>query len=145
MDFKSQINALSESYHCNLNTFKEAYILTKLYPSDTEYTQKYAQARNNLVKLSRNLFLVNNELHKEIQKQQEETEVINDNIQDAKRGRDDMNKQNHHISGNVQSAMQMSSDYNKLYVDQYLSNVAMFLVVVAAGGVYYAIFKKPTE
>lgn len=142
MDFKSQINALSESYHCNLNTFKEYYVLTKLYPSDTTYTQQYAQARNNLVKLSRNLFLVNNEIHKEIQKQNEETEVINNNIQDAKRGRDEMKEQYHHISGNVKSAMQLSSDYHRLYVEQYLSNIAMFIGVIAAGGLYYVMFKK---
>ena len=52
-----EINKLKESYDCNLATFKEYYVLTKLFPQDNSYLQKFTEAKNNMIQLSKSLFL----------------------------------------------------------------------------------------
>ena len=54
-----EINTLKAAYDCNLATFKEYYVLTKMYPQDDSYLQKFTDAKNNMIQLSKSLFLLN--------------------------------------------------------------------------------------
>lgn len=145
MGYGEDIDALSESYHCNLQTFKKYYVLTRLYSGDEQYAQEYDQAKTNLVKLAKNLFLVNNEIQTEISNLKSNTGNVNTNIENNLTQKQHVAKQMLHIQGNVASAEQMSKDYTKLYTMQYLSNLSMLMGVFVAAGLYYRCFRRPSQ
>jgi hypothetical protein len=145
MGYGEDIDALSESYHCNLQTFKKYYVLTRLYSGDEQYAQEYDRAKTNLVKLAKNLFLVNNEIQNKISRLKSNTGDVNSKIENALTQKQHVAKQMLHIQGNVDSAEQMSKDYTKLYTMQYLSNLSMLLGVFVAAGLYYRCFRRPSQ
>ena len=144
MGYGEDIDALTAAYHCNLQTFKEYYVLTRLYSDDESYAQKYKQAKTNLVKLAKNLFLVNNEIQNEIGKLKKDTGNLNSNIKNILAKKEHAEKQIDHIQGNVDSAEQMSSDYTKIYTLQYISNLSMIFGVFVAAYLYYICFRRPS-
>ncbi len=145
MGYGEDIDALSESYHCNLQTFKKYYVLTRLYSGDEQYAQEYDQAKTNLVKLAKNLFLVNNEIQNEISKLKNSSGDVNTSIEHALAQKEHVAKQMLHIQGNINSAEQMSKDYTRLYTMQYLSNLSMLVGVFVAAGLYYRCFRRPSQ
>ena len=135
-----EINTLKEAYDCNLATFKEYYVLTKLYPQDNSYLQKFTDAKNNMLRLSKSLFLINNELHKNIEDMNKDSKEVNNNITTQQVETDSVEQELEFATGQVGGAKQMSNDYKKLYTDQYILNWSFFIGGLAALYVTYYTF-----
>ena len=135
-----EINKLKESYDCNLATFKEYYVLTKLFPQDNSYLQKFTEAKNNMIQLSKSLFLLNNELHTKIEDMNKDSKEVNTNITNNQIEKDSVEKELEFAMGQVGGAEQLSSDYKKLYTDQYILNWSFFIGILAALYITYYTF-----
>ena len=135
-----EINTLKEAYDCNLATFKEYYVLTKLYPQDNSYLQKFTEAKNNMIKLSKSLFLLNNELHTKIENMNKDSKEVNRNITTNQVETDSVEQELEYALAQVGGAEQMSKDYKKLYTDQYILNWSFFIGGLAALYITYYTF-----
>lgn len=135
-----EINTLKEAYDCNLATFKEYYVLTKQYPQDNSYLQKFTEAKNNMIKLSKSLFLLNNELHTQIENMNKDSKEVNRNITTNQVETDSVEQELEYALGQVGGAEQMSKDYKKLYTDQYILNWSFFIGGLAALYITYYTF-----
>ena len=127
-----EINELKEAYVCNLASFKEYYVLTKLFPQDNSYLQKFTEAKGNMIKLSKSLFLLNNQLSKNIENMNKDSKEVNRNITDNQTEKDSVEKELDYALGQVGGAEQLSHDYKKLYTDQYILNWSFVIGGLAA-------------
>lgn len=135
-----EINTLKAAYDCNLATFKEYYVLTKMYPQDDSYLQKFTDAKNNMIQLSKSLFLLNNELHKNIENLKKDSKEVNEKITINQVGKGDVEQELEYAEGQVGGATQLSNDYKKLYTDQYILNWSFFIGGLAALYITYYTF-----
>jgi len=142
MDFKNQIDALNDSYECNLKSFRHYYILTKMYPSDSQYKKDYDNARSNLVKLSKNLFLVNNQIQTSLDEFSATSTTLNKTIGLSETEKASLQTKIGNVDGEIGGARQLAQDFKTLYTEQYLSNLAMILGVGISSVVLYSTYKK---
>ena len=144
-DYDTDLQTMRDSYACNMKSFKEYYTLTKMYPTDKSYTDGYNNARKNLIQLSKNLFLLNNLIQQDIDALHKQSVNVNKTIQESESKKSDIMSKLNFLSGEVNGAIQMSQDYKALYVQQYVSNIAMIIGIIASFGATYYVFNKRVE
>jgi hypothetical protein len=142
INFGSQIDALQQPYAGYLDNFKEYYVLTKQFPNDDSYTRGYASSRADLQKASNDLFLINNNIQREIEKIKTRTTTLNQGIQDEKARNAELQQKYENATGEVGGAQTMISDFKKIYVLQYISNVTIFLGIIMSGIILSKTFRK---
>ncbi len=144
-EYDANLQAMRDSYACNMKSFKEYYTLTKMYPTDKTYTDGYNSARRNLIQLSKNLFLLNNLIQQDIDTLHKQSVSVNKTIQESESKKSGLVAKMNFLSGEVNGAIQMSQDYKVLYVQQYVSNIAMVIGIIASFGATYYVFRKRVE
>jgi len=144
IDFKSQIDTLKQQYPGYLDNFKQYYILTKQFPTDDSYTRGYECSRGNMQKATKDLFLINNNIQSEIEKLKANTLILNRNILDKKTQKVVLQTKHTDAIREVNGAQTMISDYKKIYVLQYISNVSIFIGIIFAGVLISKTFRRPT-
>jgi len=142
INYEDDLNAIKSSYECNMNTFKEYYTLTKMYPNDESYADTYNTSRSNLIKLSKNLFLMNNLIQKDIDDLKNNSTDVNRNIEENESKKSGLVSHLNFITGEVNGAVQMSQDYKLLYTQQYMSNISMIIGIIASFSATYYVFRK---
>jgi len=142
INYEDELKAIKNSYECNMNTFKEYYTLTKIYPTDESYQEKYNTSRSNLIKLSKNLFLMNNLIQKDINNLQQSSSDVNENIKEGESKKSGLLSHLNFITSEVNGAVQMSQDYKLLYTQQYMSNISMIIGIIASFSATYYVFRK---
>ena len=140
-----EIDTLKKQYMCNLATFKEYYTLTHMYPNDQTYLKEFNNAKTNLTQLSKNLFLLNNELQKKIENMKRDTESLNYQLDNHEDNKDTMKTELEYAQTQVGGAAQLSEDYKVLYTDQYILNWSFVIGIIVAGYVTYKTFSKKEE
>jgi hypothetical protein len=141
-DYEDQLNALKTSYACNMNTFKEYYVLTKQYPEDDEYAKGYESTKSNLLELSKKLFLLNNIIEKELVDMQVQSDETLDIIDQNVTNRSALNEKLNFFTGEVRGAQQLASDFKANYTRQYLANWSMFIGVIISSATLFYTFRK---
>jgi len=144
-EYDADLQALRDSYECNMKSFKEYYTLTKMYPNDKTYTSGYNSSRSNLIQLSKNLFLLNNLIQQDIDSLHKQSVNVNKTIQESESKKSGLVSKLNFLSGEVNGAIQMSQDYKILYIEQYVSNIAMVIGIIASFGATYYVFSKRVE
>ena len=140
--YENQLDAFKVSYSCNLKSFKEYYILTKQFPEDDTYAKGYQSAKSNLVELSRNLFLLNNMIQKDIDSLQVDSGANTSEINTHKGIRSGLEDELTFIEGEVGGAKQMAEDYKIRYTQQYLLNWSMFIGIVLSSATLFYTFRN---
>lgn len=144
IDFKSQIDTLKQQYPGYLDNFKRYYILTKQFPTDDSYTRGYECSRGNMQKATKDLFLINNNIQLEIEKIKASTIVLNENISNKKAQKVVLERKHTDAIREIGGAQTMISDYKKIYVLQYISNITIFLGLIFTGVLISKTFRRPT-
>ncbi len=140
--YENQLDAFKVSYKCNLKSFKEYYILTKQFPEDDAYAKSYQSAKSNLIELSRNLFLLNNMIQKDIDSLQVDSDVNTDEINNHKDIRGGLENDLTFIQGEVGGAKQMAEDYKIRYTQQYIANWSLFIGIIVSGATLFYTFRN---
>jgi hypothetical protein len=142
IDFGSKIETLKKQYPGYLDNFKEYYILTKQFPNDASYTRGYESSRADIQNASKSLFMINNNIQVEIEKLKATTTILNKNISNEKARNITLQKKYEDATGEVGGAKTMISDYKKIYVLQYISNVSIFLGIILSGVIISKTFRR---
>ena len=133
IDFGSPIDTLKQQYPGHLENFKEYYILTKQFPNDDSYTRGYESSRGSMQTASKDLFMINNQIQREIEGLKKNTTILNQKISDEKVRNAQLQKQYDQSIGEVGGAQTMINDYKKIYFLQYITNVFTFLGTIIVG------------
>ncbi len=142
MSVRNEINSLKESYDCNLVTFKEYYVLTRKYPHDDSYKQKFNDAKNNLIALSKNLFLLNNKLQLDIEEMKNDSNSLNEKLNSNQETTDSIQTELNFAESQIGGAKQLSEDYKVLYTQQYILNWSFVIGILGAGYITYRFFSQ---
>jgi hypothetical protein len=142
IDFGSKIETLKKQYPGYLDNFKEYYVLTKQFPNDASYTRGYESSRVDMQNATKSLFMINNNIQVEIEKLKAITTILNKNIANEKARNTTLQKKYEDATGEVGGAVTMISDYKKIYVLQYISNVSIFLGVILSGVIISKTFRR---
>jgi hypothetical protein len=91
---------------------------------------------------TKSLFMINNNIQVEIEKLKAITTILNKNIANEKARNITLQKKYEDATGEVGGAKTMISDYKKIYVLQYISNVSIFLGVILSGVIISKTFRR---
>ena len=89
--------------------------------------------------------MINNNIQVEIEKLKATTTILNTKIADEKARNVTLQKKDDDATGEVGGATTMISDYKKIYVLQYISNVSIFLGVILSGVILTKTFRRQTS
>ena len=84
IDFGSQLTNLIKPYNGSLDNLKEYYALVKQYPTDESYSKFYEEARANMQQGMKDIFVVSNNIEKEINGLKDISSILNQQINDEK-------------------------------------------------------------
>jgi hypothetical protein len=86
--------------------------------------------------------MINNNIQVEIEKLKATTTILNKNISNEKARNITLQKKYEDATGEVGGAKTMISDYKKIYVLQYISNVSIFLGIILSGVIISKTFRR---
>jgi hypothetical protein len=141
---KEKLHELHSKLPFILEDFKKSYIL---YNKDTEYNeyqQTFINAKSNLEHLNSELFMLENNVHVNIDELNEQLVMLNVKIMDAKNENSVLKKSLGIIEVGVNSTDEMIHDYKKKYDLHYTHNWGLLLTIFIAWGAMAVVFAPQT-
>ena len=159
IDFKTILNTYAEQFPSVLDDFKQSFVnynkymeLTSLTTTanstaitSNEYSNIYNSNKANVDKLFSNLFVTTNELENDINTLIGEISNLEDKVDIEKNTNDDLKKQLLQLESSDNGADILISDSKKMYIQQYVSNITLFVGILLLGGGLFVIFKKSSQ
>ena len=125
--YNEKINSLSEQFFSVLDDFTKYYVFYNKNPEVNEYQQIYLNNKSQLQNLNKNVFLLTNDIEKDIEKLNYIVTRLNAKLGDEK----DLNGELLHLFGNLKNTTNSSSvmleDSVYIYNKQYYLNADIFL------------------
>jgi hypothetical protein len=141
---KEKLHELHSKLPFILEDFKKSYIL---YNKDTEYNeyqQTFINAKSNLEHLNSELFTLENKVHVNIDKLNEQLIKLNVKIMEEKNENNILKKQLGIIEVGVNSTDEMINDYKTKYELHYTHNWGLLLTICIAWGAMAVVFVPQT-
>ena len=140
--YNEKINSLSEQFFSVLDDFTKYYVFYNKNPEVNEYQQIYLNNKSQLQNLNKNVFLLTNDIEKDIEKLSYIVTRLNAKLGNEK----DLSGELLNLVGNLKnttnSASVMLDDTTSIYNKQYYSNINIFLGSVIILGLFIKIFRK---
>jgi hypothetical protein len=125
--YNKKINSLSEQFFSVLDDFTKYYVFFNKNPEVNEYQQIYLNNKSQLQNLNKNVFLLTNDIEKDIEKLNYIVTRLNAKLGDEK----DLNGELLYLFGNLKNTTNSSSvmldDSVSIYNKQYYLNTDIFL------------------
>jgi hypothetical protein len=141
---KEKLHELHSKLPFILEDFKKSYIL---YNKDTEYNeyqQTFTNAKSNLEHLNSELFMLENKVHVNIDKLNEQLVKLNVKIMEEKIENALLKKKMGIIEVGVNSTDEMINDYKKKYEMHYTHNWGLLLTIFVAWAAMAVVFAPQT-
>ena len=141
---KEKLHELHSKLPFILEDFKKSYIL---YNKDTEYNeyqQTFINAKSNLEHLNSELFMLENKVHVNIDKLNEQLDKLNVKIMEDKLENSVLKKRLGIIEVGVNSTDEMINDYKKKYELHYTHNWGLLLTIFVAWAAMAVVFAPQT-
>ena len=103
--YNEKINSLSEQFFSVLDDFTKYYVFYNKNPEVNEYQQIYLNNKSQLQNLNKNVFLLTNDIEKDIEKLNYIVTRLNAKLGDEK----DLNGELLHLFGNLKNTTNSSS------------------------------------
>jgi hypothetical protein len=122
--FQQQINSLKQKFPSVLEDFKKAYISYKSNPTTlTNYNENTQKIKD----IFSQIFIIDNNIQKEEENINKVISQLNASMKTYKSSNYYLEKKYQNISGVIHGSNIMSSDYNKMYYDDFLNNLIMII------------------
>lgn len=144
LEYQEKLPSFQSAYECSLNNFKNYYVLTRIYPNDPQYKEKYNEAKKHLAQLANTLFLMNNEVQKRVDTVEEEAGIVDTSIVKRDEKHDQLLEKHRTADQGVNGSIQMASDFKTLYTNQYITNISFMIGILLSFGATYVVFRKPS-
>jgi hypothetical protein len=141
---KEKLHELHSKLPFILEDFKKSYIL---YNKDTEYNeyqQTFINAKSNLEHLNSELFMLENKVHSNTDKLNEQLVKLNVKIMEEKVENTVLKKRLGIIEVGVNSTDEMINDYKKKYELHYTHNWGLLLTIFVAWAAMAVVFAPQT-
>lgn len=137
---KEKLHELQSKLPLILEDFKKSYILYNKDTNYNEYQQTFINAKSNLEHLNSELFMVENKVHSNTDKLNEQMIKLNHKIMEEKRENTVLKKRLGIIEVGVNSTDEMINDYKTQYEMHYTQNWGLLLTIFVAWGAMAVVF-----
>ena len=144
LEYQERLPSFQSAYECSLNNFKHYYVLTRIYPNDPQHKEKYNETKKHLAQLSNTLFLMNNEVQRRVDTVEKEAGIVDTSIVERDKKHEELLDKHKVADSGVNSSIQMASDFQTLYTNQYITNISFIIGILLSFGATYVVFRKPS-
>jgi galactitol-specific phosphotransferase system IIB component len=131
--FDDKIENIKKVFLHVLDDFKKYYVFYNKNPEVNEYQNYYVNNKSQLQKLSGELFLTTNDIHKNIENLNLEMQEISGNLEDEKKVNTNLLKIIKKLETSYNGSEILIEDSKSLYNYQYYKNLEMMLGIVILG------------
>lgn len=140
--FNEKINTVKTQFFSALDDFKKYYVYYNKNPEVNEFQNYYVNSKGQLQTMSRNIFLISNDIDKNIEILDKQMSAISVQLEHQKK----LNKQMMELIDNLENTQNGSEilidDSKSKYNEQYTKNWEIFIGILIIGGSLGLLFKK---
>ena len=140
--FDEKITNINSQFFSALDDFKKYYVYFNKNPEVNEFQNFYENSKGQLQTISKNLFVVTNDIDSSIVKLDDKMSSISVQLEDEKK----LNKEMMDILTNLQNTQNGSEilidDSKTKYNEQYYKNIQIIVGIFILSGLLATIFKK---
>lgn len=140
--YSEKITGLTEQFFSVLDDFTKYYVFYNKNPEVNEYQQIYLNNKSHLQNLNKNVFLLTNDIEKDIEKLNYVVTRLNAKLGDERDLSGEMLGLIDNLKNTTNSSSVMLDDTTSIYNKQYYSNINIFLGSVIILGLSIKIFRK---
>lgn len=140
--FNEKITNINSQFFSALDDFKKYYVYFNKNPEVNEFQNFYENSKGQLQTISKNLFVVTNDIDSSIVKLDNKMSSISVKLEDEK----NLNKEMMDILTNLQNTQNGSEilidDSKTKYNEQYYKNIQIIVGIFIVSGLLASLFKK---
>ena len=140
--FNEKITNINSQFFSALDDFKKYYVYFNKNPEVNEFQNFYENSKGQLQTISKNLFVVTNDIDSSIEKLDDKMSSISFKLEDEK----NLNKEMIDILTNLQNTQNGSEilidDSKTKYNEQYYKNIQIIVGIFIVSGLLATILKK---
>ena len=140
--FNEKITNINSQFFSALDDFKKYYVYFNKNPEVNEFQNFYENSKGQLQTISKNLFVVTNDIDSSIVKLDDKMSSISVQLEDEKK----LNKEMMDILTNLQNTQNGSEilidDSKTKYNEQYYKNIQIIVGIFIVSGLLASLFKK---
>ena len=140
--FDEKITNINSQFFSALDDFKKYYVYFNKNPEVNEFQNFYENSKGQLQTISKNLFVVTNDIDSSIEKLDDKMSSISVQLEDEK----NLNKEMMDILTNLQNTQNGSEilidDSKTKYNEQYYKNIQIIVGIFIVSGLLATILKK---
>jgi hypothetical protein len=129
-EFNEKINTIKSQFFSALDDFKKYYVFFNKNPEVNEFQNYYVNSKGQLQNMSRDLFLITNNIDKNIDTLDQQMAAISAQLDDEKK----LNKEMMALVSNLENTQNGSEvlidDSKERYNQQWIRNIEMFLCII---------------
>ena len=140
--FDEKITNIKSSFFSALDDFKKYYVFYNKNPEVSEYQNYYVNSKSQLQGLGRDLFLLTNDIQKNMQHLDANIQVISLKLDDEKKLNSELSRLLNNLENTQNGSEIMISDSKILYNKQYYLNVQLILGIIIVSVLLATLFKS---
>jgi hypothetical protein len=141
--FNEKIKTIKDSFLSALDDFKKYYVFFHKNPEVDEYQNFFTDSKGHLQKLNAEMFLVTNNIQKNIKELDMEMRVVSKKLQNEKELNGELMKLINRIKTTQDGSAIMIDDAKDEYNIQYYANWELFIGILIFMGISVKLLNKP--
>ena len=125
-----KIDGIKQQFFAALDDFKQYYVYYNKNPEVDEYNHFYSNSVNNLQLYNKDLFLISNEIGKDIEKLNEDIISLTDKLDDEKATNTSFSELLSNIENTQNGSLILINDSKTLYNIRYVKNTELFIGII---------------
>lgn len=128
--YNEKINVLDNRMNTILEEFKKLYVISKMYPTNSEYQQQFQNIVANINNIQTKTFSMSKDIQNNINNLNQKLEKINNLIKIEKDKNNNVRKKLGILENKSNASNELIDDYKNIYNQTYLRNWALGLSIV---------------
>ena len=143
--FKEKLQTLNQQLPAILDDFKKYYVFFNKNPEYPEYQNSFDNIKNNMNKLSSDLFVLSNDVESSTAELNKKLFALNILIKREKERNRELKLKLGIVEHKNNAATELILDYKNMYSEEYLRNWALFVSILLIGVSISKINKSPVS
>jgi hypothetical protein len=140
--FDEKINTIKTQFFSALDDFKKYYVYYNKNPEVNEFQNYYVNSKGQLQTMSRDLFLITNNIDKNIEILDKEMAIVSVKLEDEKKLNGELMKLLNSLENTQNGSEILIDDSKDTYNAQYYHNWEIFIGILIVCGLFTKLFKS---
>ena len=141
-NIKEKLDTVNNQFFAALDDFTKYYVYVNKNPEVNEFQNFYSNSRGQLQSLTKDVFLINNDIEHQISEVNNNVQSTSDKLIDEKELNVELTNLLSNLENTQNGSVILISDSKKLYNKQYVKNMELLVGILIASMVLRVVFKK---